>query len=173
MKRLAFLAFLVPSLSFAQKIEENKVDEFTHHKIIRTSWEPIIKKFGNSIIGHVRVSKIDGDIYINLRIMRSGSAMAIDEGARLMIKTASDSIVTLNNLKYQISCTGCGAVGFAGSALQGLDLTFPMSDDQANYLLANKAVKLRIYLTDGYLEEEIKEKFAEILINELKLALNH
>jgi hypothetical protein len=163
------LAFLFsPLLSTAQKIEENKVDDFTHAKIIRTTWQPIVRKLGASVIAHIRVSKIDDQEYLDLRVMGSG-IISINEGDKLMLKTDKDSIITLSNLKYQIACSGCGAVGFAGSALQGLDLKFPMSPDKRDFLIMHKLVKIRLYTSGGYWEDDVKERHSIAFIDALKL----
>lgn len=171
MKRLLLAATLLPLLSTGQKIVENRVDDFTHHKIVRTNWEALVQKFGGHNIIHARMSRINDAIFLDYRFMYDGSVIAVDEGANLMIKTDGDSVVTLKNMRYQISCKGCGTTGFTGNGLQGLDLSFPLTGDQAHYLLLHKAVKVRIYTTDGYIEDEVKEKSAGILIGEIKLIL--
>lgn len=166
--KIIYLVAVLPMISRAQKVEENKTDDFTHAKIIRTTWEPIVKKLGGSIIAHVRFSKIDDQEYLNLRVM-GGGVTSINEGDKLMLKTDKDSIIALSNLKYQISCSGCGAVGFSGSALQGLDLNFALSPDQRDYLLMHKLIKIRLYMASGYWEEDIKEKHSTTFIDALKL----
>lgn len=169
MKRSTFclvLIFTTCSL-FAQKIAENKTDDFTHLKIVRTTWEPLVKQLGAKMMIHVRVSRIDSNENIGVKIM--GNSGAIDKDANLMLKMDNDSIVILKNIDYKLSCTGCGAIGFAGSAGPGFDLTLLLTEEKKKYLLEHKIVKVRVYFTDGYLEDAVKDKYASTLQNELKL----
>lgn len=167
MKGLIFLLF-TPLLIRAQQIAENKIDDFTHHKIVRTTWEPIIQKFGGRIIVHIRISEIDSTFFLDLKLMGMG-VTSMQEGANLMLKTDTDSIITLHNLKYQLTCSGCGAVGISGSEAEGLDLSFVLQRGAREFLIAHKINKIRIYTTDGYEEEEVPDKRARVFINELKL----
>jgi len=81
---------------------------------------------------------------------------AVDEGGQLLLKLDNDSIVTLKNLKYQIFCTGSALLG-CGSSAPGLDLSFGIYKDHLDMLLSHKIVKVRIYLTSGYVEDEVKK----------------
>lgn len=168
MKTLLMLS-LFPCVCFGQKIAENKVDDFTHHKVVRTSWEPLVRKFGGHTIIMTRISQIDENKFLDVRIMRDTGPFAIKEKGELMLKTEMDSIITLLLLKTELSCTGCGAVGATGSGLAGMNISFPLTDSEAKYLTVHPTRKIRIYFFDGYWEEEVKEKSATMLINELHL----
>lgn len=169
MKTLSLIVLFFPTFCFAQKLKVNKIDEFTNASVKRTSWETI-NYSGKSFMAYVRISKIDDILYLNLKIMLpSDEVFSIDKENELMIKTSTDSIITLYNLKYEISCTGCGANGLLGSALQGMEVSYKIPAEMVSYLLNNMIKKLRIYTTDGYVEDNINDKHAETFIKLLKL----
>lgn len=177
MKHLSILISLCISFACnAQTIKENQVDEFTKNKVIRTSWEPLCKS-GN-IYAHVRASKINDQLYIDLKFMLAGSLkiggtiFSIADGPKIMLKLSNDTIVTLVNPKYEIACRGCGAVNLIGSEEYGVFLKIPVEDSQLDFITSYGIAKMRIYTTDGYVESDIKEKFKDIIINELKLVKN-
>ena len=168
MKTLFLIVFFSPTFCFAQKLKENKIDEFTNASVKRTSWETIT--YSGRFVAYARISKIDDTYYLNLRVMLpSSEVFSIDKGDELMIKTVTDSIVTLYNLEYGISCTGCGAKGLLGSGVQGMEVSYKIPSEIVSYLLNNKIKKLRIYTTDGYAEGDIKDKNTETFIKLLKL----
>jgi len=167
MKTLFLIALFFPTFCLAQKLEVNKIDEFTKASVKRTSWETI--NYSNRLMAYTQISKIDDIYYLNLKIMSPDKVFSIDKEDELMIKTITDSVITLYNLKYEISCTGCGSMGLLGSGLQGIEVSYKIPVEIVSYLLTNKIKKLRIYATNGYFEDDIKDKHAEIFIKLLKL----
>lgn len=176
MKKLLIL-LLLPALCRGQKIAENKIDEFTKHHVVRTEWELLDRSDG--FYTHVRISNIDNSIFLNLRWIHNGEVGAVTEGTRIMLKMANDSIITLQTLKSVVSCRGCGAVGFAGSTGYGYDLACALSAEELAALSSLTIKKIRIYLSEGYEEHEIKEKNSQaiknqiLLINSVLLPVNH
>ena len=168
MKAIFLVVFFFPNFCFAQKLVKNEVDEFTKASIKTTSWETIT--YSGRFVAYASISKIDETYYLNLRVMLpSSEVFSIDKGDELMIKTATDSIITLYNLKYEISCTGCGAKGLLGSGVPGMEVKYKIPSEIVSFLLNTRINKLRIYTTDGYAEGDIKDKNAETLIKLLKL----
>jgi hypothetical protein len=167
MKTLFLIVFSFPIFCLAQKLEVNKIDEFTKASVKRTSWETI--NYSNRLMAYTQINKIDNNYYLNLKIMSPDKVFSIDKEDELMIKTITDSVITLYNLKYEISCTSCGSTGLLGSGLQGIEVSYKIPVEIVSYLLTNKIKKLRIYATDGYFEDDIKDKHAEIFIKLLKL----
>jgi hypothetical protein len=174
MKHLAILISICFSFgSYAQTIKENQVDEFTKNKIVRTSWEPLSKK--GKIYSHARASIINTTRYLELKIMLSAgltmehSVFAIEDGETVMLKLDNDSIVNLNNPEHQISCTGCGAINIIGGGVQGIHLKINLANMQIDNLINHKITKIRIYTTDGFVENEVPGKFQETVSKELKL----
>lgn len=169
MKKLLFVIAFAPLFSTAQKIIEDKVDDFTHMHVVRTDWEMLYSKFSGVII-HARISKLDTLVYLELKLMGAG-VVGMAENTDLLLKMANDSVVTLKNLKSTISCIGCGAVGMSGSKLQGIELSFPLPASEKKILSANEISKLRIYLTGGFVEENIKSDDADTFADMVKLIL--
>ena len=166
MKKLMLIFLLCPLIASAQKIVEDKVDEFTKKHVKRSSWENF--GFSSGFSGYTRVEKIDGTIWLNLRFM-TGGVVAMKDGAKFMLMTKTDSVITLYNNTYEISCSGCGAIGLVGSAAQGLNVSFMLPESKIVYLIQNGLKKIRLYTTDGYVEREIKEKHVKSLLRQLEL----
>ncbi len=150
-----------------QKIAENRIDDFTKHHVIRTDWEALSREGG--FYTHIRVSSIDHIIFFDLKWLHDNEIGAINEGARIMFKMTNDSIVTLHTLEGVVSCRGCGAVGFAGSTGYGYQLSCSMGGQELSMLSKLPVKKMRIYLPDGYVEYDIKEKFSQVLMNQILL----
>ena len=158
---------LVCHHTFSQTIVEDKVDAFTKKQIKKTSWETL-SNIGR-IYSYTRVEKIDSTIWLNLRFI-TGSTIAMREDAKFMLMSDLDSVVSLQNSSFQLSCTGCGAIGFYGSAAPGIDVSFIVSESKKNTLINyNRIKKIRIYTTDGYIEADIKEKHSKSLIKQFQL----
>jgi hypothetical protein len=152
--------------SIAQKLEENKKDDFTNDSIKHTSWETFCSSF--TINSHFRMSQINNQKTFDVKIMLD-KMFFIDEDAKMMLKLASGEVVTLQNLKAAKTCSGCGAIGFRGSEAPGIEVVYPMTKEDVEKLKANKVVKVRIYTSLGYLEEDVKDKNSEKIGKSLTL----
>jgi hypothetical protein len=158
---MLFVFVFVSSYSFCQKIEENTVDEFTGNIVKRTSWETLIKthSFTVNTIMLYSISKIKDMVYLNVKmILTPDRVFSVAKDQELMMKLETGEVVKLSNLESAISCTGCGAYGFSGSGQLGVTLSYSVNAEQFTILLKNKIVKIRIYASDGYVEEEAKNK---------------
>lgn len=167
MKYFIFFTLSLPLSALSQKLVENKVDDFTKALVKRTSWETICKK-GN-FWTYARCSKIDSSRYLTFRIMSNKKVYVVNEGNELMLKLTNDSIVTLHTIKRAISCIGCGSIGLIGSAADGIEVEFFMPKSKFAYLLSHPVAKMRLYSNSGFIEAEIKENWANLLIAQLKL----
>lgn len=154
---LCILLTVASLRSFAQKLEENKKDEFSNKSIKRTSWETLYKTLTTE--SHFSFSKVDTSAFIHVKLM-IGNVFSIDKDQELMLKLDNGDIVKLLNTKFEVTCEGCGAVGFIGSGAQGLDVAYWIAKDQLDKLKAHKVVKVRIYTNEGYIEQDIKDKNA-------------
>jgi len=152
--------------SFGQKLEENKKDDFTNAVVKRTSWETLTASLSET--AYFRISQINGAESFDLKLMLY-KIFYIGKDAELLLKLANGEVVSLKNLEYTITCKGCGAAGFAGSAAEGIQVTYPMSSEQVEKLKANKIVKIRINTSMGDVEDDIKDKRAEKIIKSLGL----
>jgi len=170
MKKTLLLITLILSVlslqSFAQKLEENKVDDFTNKSIKKTSWEVLYTTFTAN--AYFSISSIDRIKYFDFRY-QNGSVFSIDNGQELMFKLDNGDILKVQNLKYTLTCTGCGAKGLTGSGTQGIEVSYPFTDEQKEILKAHKVLKIRFYTNDGYVENDIKDKVADKIQQAIKL----
>lgn len=155
------------SLTFGQTLEENKVDEFTNNTVKRTSWETL--NMTMKFTAYFRVSSINDHDYFDLKLMLGGKVFSIGKDQEIMFKLDNGEFVKLPNLKFTITCTGCGAKGYSGSAAQGIKVSYPIDKEQFEKLKNNTVVKIRIYTNDGYVENDTKEKHAKKIQTALKL----
>lgn len=165
--KIIILLLLLPSFSIGQKIVDDKTDDFTKAKIKRTSWETICGK--GSFYTYAKGAKIDDTRYLTLRIMGNHNHFTVRDSDVLMIKMQSDTIIELRIYEPAYSCRGCGAISIVGSAAEGIEVRFKLIESVYEYLINNKIAKMRLYTSDGYMEGELKEKHAEMLIKVLEL----
>lgn len=160
------ILFCISAKSFGQKLEENKIDDFTKDSIKRTSWESLYSTISGN--AHYRFSLVNDNETFDFKLMLD-RIFFIDKDMQIMFKLQNGDIVTLNNLEYTFTCKGCGATGFIGSEAQGIEVSYPISKHQVEKLKAGKIVKVRVYTSDGYLDENVKEKNAAKIIASLNL----
>ena len=170
MKWPSLFFLLFPFFAGAQKIAENKVDDFTHAKIRRTTWNDLDFKFSGPMIVRTRINQIDSLYYLEVKYMCHG-ACSMRQGDVFMLKFSSDSIISLPNPELKLSCIGCGSTGLMGSNALGLDLSFNITHEQIKYFSENKIVKIRLYLSDGYNEDSPSSSDAKIFMNQAKIML--
>lgn len=151
-----------------QTLEENQVDEFTKNTVKRTSWEVV--NMTMTFTAYFRASQINTTNAFDLKMMLgSGAVFSIPEGAEMMFKLSNDSIVKIPCIKSAISCSGCGAKGFAGSQAQGVNVSYFISKENLALLKNSQVTKIRIYTRDGFVEDEIKAKNADKIRKALAL----
>ncbi len=144
--------------SFGQKLQENKTDEFTKTSVKRTSWESLSST--SSANAHFRISLVGDLETFDLKLMID-KVFAIDKDKEVMFKLDNGEILTVQNIEFEVTCNGCGAVGLQGSEAEGLQVSYLLSKDQIEKLKAHKIVKVRIDTNDGYIDADIKDKNAD------------
>lgn len=149
---------LIPFFASGQSLKEDKIDEFTKHVVKRTSWEVLTQTFKMQTFG--RISKIEDQYYFDFKVAMGGPLFSIGKDQELMLKLANETIVTLPNPTLKIACRGCGVPGFAGSAGLGVEIAYPLTIAQLDELRKSPIVKIRVYTTDGYVENEVRGKNA-------------
>ena len=169
MKTTALTLLLLLSFgTHAQELKEDRVDDFTKTSVKRTSWELAIQTTKLQVA--LRASKLDSLVYLNVRMLRwPDKVFAISEGADIMFLMDNDSVVTVQNLKMAISCKGCGARGLNGSGIEGTETNYALDETKLRLLVKHPLKKIRVYTSAGYLEDEVKEKRADILQKLLQL----
>lgn len=155
----------ISAKSFGQKLEENEFDKVMNKNVKQTSWETLAS---NSFVNaHYCFSLIGDDESFKLKLMRD-KVFAINENQELIFKLDNGDTIKLANLMHAITCTGCGAVGFAGSGAEGLQVTYPLNKDQITKLKAQKVIAVSIFTVTDSFDIDIKEKNA----TKLQAALN-
>ncbi|MDJ1493333.1 hypothetical protein QNI19_10360 [Cytophagaceae bacterium DM2B3-1] len=163
---LAIMTLGIISQVHSQILEENKVDDSTHTKIQRTSWETLnmTLRFNS----YFRISRINEQTYLDLKMM-IGSAFSIKEQDEIIFKLSNGEFIKLLNLKDAKTCIGCGARGFNGSIAPGIEVSYILEKEQLEKLKNNTAVKITVYTNRGYVEEKVKEKNGKKISMALKL----
>jgi hypothetical protein len=170
MKKFLLLALLVPMFAHAQKLTEEKKDEFTGAQVKRTDYEQMVSNMKFTFF--YRFSKIDTTYFLDLKMMiGSGKVFSISQGNKIMFKMEDSTIITIENIESSIACKGCGAKGFSGSAAYGVGTSYVINQAQLEKLTKLKLIKYRIYTSEGYIEDEAKESKAETFLETAKLIL--
>lgn len=152
--KLLLPLLLLCSTTFAQKLITNKTDEFTGKKIKETSVENLAQPL-SGFSYRFSFKKINDNVYFNLRIMSHGSVFAIKDGEVLLLKTA-DSVIKLSNTEYSISKKGGAGGGLSSGYSEGVSLYFPLNNEAIETIKSKPIVKMRLYTTDGYSEQDVK-----------------
>jgi hypothetical protein len=94
---------------------------------------------------------------------------SVQKNSNLMFKMNNDSIISLEAIEYSISEKGGGAIGLSGSAAWGIHIKYLIDKSDIEKYKSGFS-KIRIYTTDGYIEEDnIKLENSIKLYNTLKL----
>jgi len=165
-KTILFLIAILPLIGFAQSIKVDKIDEFTKHHVIESSWFTIKSNFGKEY--KCKLSKIDSDkITLVLKMVTTGSMVySINAGDELMLKLDNDSIVTLHCLEYVIS-----SMSHSGSITSTFSQQrYSLYYNDIKQILEHKVFKFRVYTSEGYIEIDILNEDNQIkLSNAIKL----
>lgn len=167
MKKLLFLLLFIPLVSFGQKIIKNEVDEFTNNAVKITSWVKVV--MNSNINAYVKSRKINKNYFLDFKMILDDKAYSIDKGEVLYLKLSNDKILKLVNLSYELVSVGGGSVGISGSNLLGIGFTCEISEEILNILIETPIVKLRVYTSEGYKEEIVKQKRAKKFIKMLEI----
>lgn len=161
MKKLfTLILFFVTLSTQAQKLSEH-VDEFTGHKIKKTSVDYLRESFTFSIA--VSIQQINDDYFMVAAInIGTNKYFSISEGTELMFKLENGEVVTLKALESQVSTRGGAYTGrFAGSNAVGLTGKYLLSEENMEAFKRSNVAKIRIYTTDKYYDDEVKSSKAD------------
>ncbi|MCK9421137.1 MAG: hypothetical protein M0Q38_00910 [Bacteroidales bacterium] len=174
MKKLLNIAFIsalaMSSLCVSgQKIKENVIDDFTGSARTSTGliWFSDVGRFNV----YCRFVRIDSVYMLNFKLSLNGTVFSVDKDAALLLKLESDTIIKLRNREYTVTTRGGGANGLLGSASQGANLYFIIPGECLSPLVNIKVKKVRIYTTDGFIDQEIDYRHAETFIETLRLLI--
>ena len=161
------LFVFIGTLAFGQTLETNEIDGFTNNSVKRTSWESI--NMTMKFTAFFRVSRINDNTYLDLKMMIGTGVFSIGKGQEFMIKLSDGSIVKLANSEFTVTCRGCGAKGLSGSDAQGIQVFYPINTEQIEQLKNGTGTELRIYTKDGYVENDMKAKNYNKIVRALSL----
>lgn len=145
MKRILLALFLcIPFVASSMKIAKDEIDEFTGNRTLITSWEKICnEKIGIRFRLQNNYKILDFFIY-------SSNPIVVGEGDQLLFKSITDNIEEFKSIDISSSKSNSSYVGrdWSLSASYLGDLSF----------FADNITRLiRIYETDGYIDNKIKE----------------
>lgn len=159
--KLTLLLLLLPVMAGAQKIAEDKTDEFKGTRVIRTDWNKQVEKMSGPV-SFVRISKLDSLYVLDFKTAYGAGASgvySIKQGSELIFKLADETMVTLKSIETVVSEKGGGTIGITASSWYGTQTTYVLTAEQRDQLKKSPAVKYRIYMRDGYNDQDIKEKW--------------
>lgn len=154
MKKVILLILaMLPVFCFAQTVK-TKIDDFTGEKVVETSWEKIYQG-GATGKNQTRIRfRHEGGIdFIEFRIFTDCVA-SCDKGQEILLKTNS-GIIKVYNLEYTLAKPGDWNPKGVNNKL-GIYLV--CSGSELEKLKKESVSKIRITLSEGYRDLELKEK---------------
>lgn len=157
----------------AQKLQENKIDEFTKALVRRTNWIDLHKKKGSwrphkSVY---QVERVNNTININVKMMLNNTVYSVNEGDAMMFLMTDGTVVTLKNKTYQLTTYGVGAPGYVGSDNLGTECKYEVTNEDIKLIQSGIIKKIRIYTSQGYVEQNDDENVSKTLKKALDLVL--
>jgi hypothetical protein len=160
MKKIALLLFttFLSISSFGQncKYKTNEVDEFTKNKILETKEELLtVSGMGFGFSTSYNLKKVNENRYLKLNIS-SPKILTIKAGDEIMFKTNNDNPISLKFsetviLQPQYNSSSRSTIWYEF-------ILIPISDENYTRLLQEPISKLRLYTSDGFIDDEIKDK---------------
>lgn len=159
MKRITFLILtLASTISYSQdcKYKRNEVDEFTKHKILETKEELFtISGMGLGFSTTYSLLKINDKRYITFKVT-SPSIFTLRKGSEIMFKTELENPITL---EFPDSIVANSTyISSLKSTFWNGSMDIPLSEEAYQRLLNEKITKLRVYTTDGFVDDDIASK---------------
>ena len=167
-KALGCLLILIGQYLYGQTLEENKIDEVTKAFVKRTSWEAITPPFSVTAM-YLRISKLDSIVYLDLKYAGTGNLLNIDTGNEFIFVLDNDQTLSIPAREPSAGCTGCGALGPGFGQAPGIQAKYPLGREAIGLLLRHKIKEVRFNSSDGFIDETIQQKNANILEKLLEL----
>jgi hypothetical protein len=166
----AFLGLLILTCQYGygQTLEENKVDEVTKVMVKRTSWEAITPEFSITAM-YLRVSKLDSIVYLDFKYAGTGNLLNIDTGNEFIMVLDNDQTLSIPAKEPSSGCTGCGAIGPGFGQAPGIQAKYQLGREVIGLLLNHNIKEIRFNSNDGFIDENIQQKKADILKRSLEL----
>lgn len=100
--------------------------------------------------------QVDSRYYLKMRSSSSVRVRVVGKENELMFKLANDSIVTVKSVDIYSADLS--------NSLSVLNAQYAISKEQVELPSKSGIIKFRYYLTDGYIEEDVKEKWQDRLL---------
>lgn len=135
----------------AQRLKEDKIDEFTKAHVIQTKWCAFTKNKRNQSV--FRITKIDSTLWLDLQIEASKHHYVINQGDPLMFLFDDGSTVKVFSEKNDFARGGAPRKGKDKQKYQSSLTTYRIGKSAKDSLLTGTIVKFRVYWSNGYMEE--------------------
>ncbi len=168
------LLIVLPCYCMAQdhmvgKLSEFRVDDETKDTIIRSYWQVLERSsMVHKLNTFYRISRINGDMFIDLKAVEGGELFVVPRGALVKLLLENGDVIVLRNEKYTVSCPGCGDRGYWGGQAHGVQLRFPLPDDDIRLMLRYHIMAIVVGSSDDYLEKRVSQSHADIFMSELR-----
>jgi hypothetical protein len=162
------LLILTCQYVYGQTLEENKADEVTKAFVKRTSWVALTPEFSITAM-YLRISKLDSLVYLDFKYAGTGNLLNIDTGNEFIFVLDNDQTLSIPAREPSSGCTGCGAVGPGFGQAPGIQAKYLLGTDAIGLLLKHKNKEIRFNSSDGFIDEMIQLKNADILKKSLEL----
>lgn len=169
MKNILIALLMIATMpAFSQKLIRNEVDEFKGFHVKETDYTNIVGTLKKNI--WLAMRKADGLYFLSWAYGQTG--ISVMKGDELLFKLDNDSIVTLKSLDMDVARKGGLKHGkIASSGVDGVNVTYLISDTQIRQLLAATSIKYRFYASDGFLEGDLTKQQIEKMKKVLMLVV--
>lgn len=138
------------------KYKKNEVDEFTKHKILETKSELFtISGMGLGFSTNYSLLKVNENRFLKLTIT-SPSIFTLEKGSDIMFKVEAENAITLT-FPESIVANGSYNTTLKSTHWNGY-IIIPISEENYQRFLNEKISKLRVYTSNGYIDDDISEK---------------
>jgi len=169
MKKFLFLLLLLPVFCSAQRFR-NDVLEVSQDTIKCSYWQVLQRTTArNPMTTFFRIANINENYFLQLKVMLGGASFVVPRSAELELEFDNNDYITLFNTEYKKSCKGCGARNFEKDDLQGVTLSFPISQAHMDKLLRKYLYHIRLHLDQNLPGATINENRSEDFMDALWL----
>ena len=162
MRRISLSILFITPLFFvlhAQRIEVNKVDDFTGKQVIYTSWAKFYAGEGGTsqMDSEVRFRHEHNRDFMQIKIVTGTVSLTFEEDAKIDFKT-EQGIFSFSNLREETSGRG---KGLNGGRSEQLGMTLQFTGDFSIFL-KSRVEKVRYHFAEGYYDIEVPARLQRI-----------
>ena len=148
---LLLLLSVLQTFSQDCKYDKNEIDKFNGKLILETKKTTV---YANSLDPQMksmffRFSQIDSLNFLEVSKWYS-SIISVNKSDKFLLKLDNGQLIELESMKYSI------ATPYSGK--WHIDIDYFLSKENLKFLQNNLITEVRIYTTDGYIEESVNSK---------------